>query len=112
MNLRLDRISSPPGGLATAVGQGCVAGSLVTLSIGGAPVGTATANDTGAFTATLQLNVPVGHYVVTAQCGVTLQAAIDVVLSSRSNPPAAAASILLLLLLLILALASTQFVSR
>jgi hypothetical protein len=112
MSLRLDRISSPPGGPATATGIGCVAGSPVTLFLAGRQVGTAVADAKGSFSATLHLNAPVGHYTVMAQCGVTLATAIDIVLSSRSDPPAGATAILLLLFLVILALISAQFTGR
>jgi hypothetical protein len=112
LDLRLNRISAPPGGTAIATGQGCVGGSPVTLSIGAMQVGTAVANSDGTFTAPLQLNVPVGRYVVTARCGVTLTAAISVVLSTQANPPAAASSLLLVLLLVLLLAFGIQFGRR
>ncbi len=112
IDLRLDRISTPPDGPATAIGHGCMPDSSVVLSIGAMPIGSARADANGDFAAALQLNVPVGHYTVTAQCGVTLTTAIDVVLTSRSDPPASAVAILLILSLLILALIGTQFASH
>ena len=110
--LHLDRISTPPGGPAVAMGQGCVPGSPVILSIGPMIIGHAVASAAGTFTSTLQLNVPVGHYTITAECGVTLTAGIDVVLSSQANPPSTTEALLLILLLLILVLATNQLSSR
>ncbi len=110
--LKLDRISTPPGGPAVAVGHGCVPNSPVTLSIGTMAIGKTVAGPDGAFTANLQLNVPVGHYTITAQCGVTLTAGIDVVLSSQASPPTATTAILLILFLVIVLLASNQLSTR
>jgi hypothetical protein len=110
--LKLDRISTPPGGPAKAIGQGCTPNSPVILTIGSMQVGSTTANADGSFTADLHLNVPVGQYQVVAVCGPTLTATIDVVLSSQANTPTSTAAILLILLMVILALGRSQFSSR
>jgi hypothetical protein len=110
--LHLDRISTSPGGAALATGQGCVANSPVTVSVAGTTVASTTADATGAFSTDLPLNLPVGHYAVTAQCGVTLTTAIDVVLSSTADTPTSTAAVLLILLLLILGLLRSQLSYR
>ncbi len=50
-------------------------------------IGSTVARPDGTFSTELHLNVPVGRYLITAHCGVTLTATIDVVLSSQANPP-------------------------
>jgi hypothetical protein len=82
------------------------------LSIRGKPVGQTVATSTGSFRTPLQLNVPVGRYTITAVCGPTLTASIDVVLSSQADPPSSTAAILLFFLLLILALTFHELAPR
>ncbi len=106
--LKLNQISTPPGGPAVATGRGCVPNSPVTLFVGSKAIGNTVASAQGSFTANLLLNVPVGHYTITAHCGVTLSAGIDVVLSSQASPPSSTTAVLLVLFLLIVLLATSQ----
>jgi hypothetical protein len=84
----------------------------VTVSIGSMPIGQTVASPGGTFSTNLQLDVAVGHDTITADCGITLSAGIDVVLSTQSNPPTATAAILLILLLVMIGFVTTQVSHR
>jgi hypothetical protein len=110
--LTLDHSSSPPGGPVTATGHGCDPASRVNLSIDATPSGTTVADAEGAFSAPILASVGVGQHTVSATCGPTLQAVLDVVLTSHAGPPTSTAAILLILLLVVIAVSRWQLFNR
>ena len=99
--VRLDRDASPPGGDATADGEGCDSGAAVTLSVDDHRVGSAFADSQGRFLAPLVLpDLPVGRYTLTAFCGPTLTTTLDIVLVSRVDPGSSTIVLLFFILLL------------
>jgi hypothetical protein len=106
--LRLDRPSAPPGGTVVAHGEGCLANTLVALLIDGTPAGDAPTNSSGSFTTRVRLEGTVGRHTITAVCGVTLTAPIEVVLSSEAGLPTTTVAILLALLLAVVGLTHRQ----
>ncbi|MFD0363922.1 hypothetical protein ACFQZZ_20925 [Nocardia sp. GCM10030253] len=90
-----------PSGDVTAAGLGCDPQAPVSLSIGDKPVGSTVAGPDGAFHAPLALaSMDVGRYEVTAKCGRTLAASLDVVLVSRVSSATSTLTVILFFLLL------------
>ncbi|MGH9156093.1 MAG: hypothetical protein ACRD1K_09745 [Acidimicrobiales bacterium] len=83
----MDRPSSPPGGEAAAVGQGCDPGDVVVLTSEGAEVGRTSADPQGGFQTQIVLPADVlGRQPVTAVCsGRTLATSIDIVLATAGG---------------------------
>ncbi|WP_426561277.1 hypothetical protein ACPPVT_14110 [Angustibacter sp. McL0619] len=92
---RLGGSSSPPGGTTTVTGDGCAPAAAVTLHVGDAEVGLATAADDGTFHAVVQApQLPLGRYTVTATCGdLTAEGTLDLVGLTSATGTAAAASV-------------------
>ncbi|HEX9831468.1 MAG TPA: hypothetical protein VGA66_00020, partial [Mycobacterium sp.] len=99
--LELSDSTIGPGGNVTAVGRGCAPDVPVRLSIGDIPVGQAVAGPKGGFDAPLTTGaVEVGRHQVTAQCGRTLSAPLDIVLVSRVGTGTSTLTVILIFLLL------------
>jgi len=89
-------------------GSGCPAGSTVSFSLAGNPVGITQADSAGRFEGHLILQLlPIGRYTLDGQCaGVRFQSPIDLVVtsstsaSSQSMSAAAAAALVFFVLLL------------
>ncbi|MEV4233719.1 MULTISPECIES: hypothetical protein [unclassified Nocardia] len=89
------------GGDVTAAGSGCDPQSQVSLLVGQTPVGNAVAGADGGFRAPLALtSIEVGRYEVTARCGRTLTAPLDVVLVSRISSATSTLTLILFFLLI------------
>ncbi|WP_410640470.1 hypothetical protein [Amycolatopsis sp. lyj-346] len=84
--LVLDRPSIKPGETLSASGQGCRPSRMVTLMSGGAEVGTAFTDSSGAFTAPVEFTrIEAGRHTVVAECGVRLTGAVDQVVTRSSG---------------------------
>lgn len=94
-----------------AEGRGCTPNSTVQLSVDGNAIGTTMAQNDGSFSAPLT-ETALGHHTVTAVCGPTLQAILDVVLTSHAGPPTTTAAILLIILLLVLMVTRWELFNR
>ncbi|WP_236725100.1 hypothetical protein [Amycolatopsis orientalis] len=85
-DLVLDRPSVQPGDRLSATGKGCVPGKAVTLTSDGERVGSAYADDTGAFTTAVEFTrIEAGRHTVVADCGVRLTGAVEQVVTSSSG---------------------------
>ncbi|MEV5834312.1 hypothetical protein [Nocardia sp. NPDC052112] len=85
----------------TAAGSGCEPRSQVSLLVGDTPVGNTVAGADGGFRAPLALtSIDVGRYEVTARCGRTLTAPLDVVLVSRISSATSTLTVILFFLLI------------
>ena len=85
----------------TATGRGCVPDRPVSLSIGDVPVADTVAGPRGDFQAPLTTgSVAVGRHVVTAECGRTLSAPLDIVLASRVGTGTSTLTVILFFLFL------------
>ncbi|MFX0573623.1 hypothetical protein [Nocardia nepalensis] len=90
-----------PGGDVTAAGSGCDPQAQVSLLVGETSVGSTVAGVDGGFRAPLALtSIDVGRYQVTARCGRTLSAPLDVVLVSRISAATSTLTVILFFLLL------------
>ncbi|MBL1078553.1 hypothetical protein JK358_29520 [Nocardia sp. 2] len=99
--LQLDPVATAPGGAVTASGTGCDPHAAVQISIGGTTVGNTTARADGGFDARLATgDTAIGHHQVTAACGRTLAAPLDIVLVSRVGGATTTATVLLFFLLI------------
>jgi hypothetical protein len=68
-------------------GVGCIPDSPVVFTVDHLPAGQATANQSGGFTAPIVVpNVAVGQYAVTASCGPTIAADLNVTLLTDASP--------------------------
>jgi hypothetical protein len=75
-----------PGDRLSATGKGCVPGKAVTLTSDGDRVGSAYADGTGAFTASVEFTrIEAGRHTVVADCGVRLTGAVEQVVTSSSG---------------------------
>ncbi|WP_235190881.1 hypothetical protein [Amycolatopsis rifamycinica] len=84
--LVLDRPSIKPGEPLSASGKGCLPSRMVTLTSGGAEVGTAFTDNSGAFTAPIEFTrIEAGRHTVVAECGVRLTGAVDQVVTRSSG---------------------------
>lgn len=82
-------------------GQGCSAGSDVSVAIGDHPVGSSTADSGGGFSATVETPVLApGEYQVSASCGVLLASPLDVVLGTSVRQGGTALALLAFFVLL------------
>ena len=98
--LSLDSSTIPQGGDLTATGQGCTPGAPVALSIGDVEVGTAEADQNGGFrTALTTDSMEIGPHQVTAECGETLAAPLDVVLVSSVGTSTSTVTVIVFFLL-------------
>jgi hypothetical protein len=80
---------------------GCAPSEAVQLSVGNVPVGNAVAGPTGGFEAPLDTGgVDVGRHQVTARCGRTLSAPLDVVLVSSVSSGTSTFTLILIFLVL------------
>jgi hypothetical protein len=99
--LKLTDTAIPPGGNVTAAGQGCTPSAPVHLSAGDVAVGTTQADPDGNFaTALTTSSMDVGRHQVTAECGPTLVAPLDVVLVSRVGTNTSTTTIIMIFLLI------------
>jgi hypothetical protein len=99
--MELSESTIAPSGDVTATGRGCAADAPVDLSIGDVPVGHTVANPGGDFQAPLTTSsVDVGRHVVTAECGRTLSAPLDIVLVSAVGTGTSTLTVILLFLFL------------
>ncbi|WP_062992735.1 hypothetical protein [Nocardia anaemiae] len=99
--LELNPTAIGPGGDVTAAGSGCDPQSQVSLLVGDTPVGNTVAGADGGFRAPLALaSIDVGRYEVTARCGRTLTAPLDVVLVSRISSATSTLTVILFFLLI------------
>jgi hypothetical protein len=99
--LELSDATIDPGGPVTATGLGCAPSEAVQLSVGNVPVGTTVAGPTGGFEAPLNTGgVDVGRHQVTARCGRTLSAPLDVVLVSSVSSGTSTFTLILIFLVL------------
>ncbi|WP_433726356.1 hypothetical protein ACQP0C_32910 [Nocardia sp. CA-129566] len=90
-----------PGSDVIAAGSGCDPQAQVSLLVGETPVGSTVAGADGGFRAPLVLtSIEVGRYQVTAQCGRTLSAPLDVVLVSRISAATSTLTVILFFLLI------------
>ena len=89
-----------PGEAVTMAGAGCPADAEVLLSVDGAPVGEVRADDTGVFRAPLRaVGADVGRHDVSADCGPTFAAPLDIVLVSQATGSTATAVVIVFFLL-------------
>lgn len=85
-------------------GQGCDAGSAVTVEVDDQTLLSAVATAGGSFSETLELpGLGVGRHRVVARCGPTLVTSIDVVLVTRVEPATTTLALLVFFVLLVLA---------
>ncbi len=85
-DLVLDRPSVQPGDSLSATGKGCLPGQAVTLTSDGDRVGSAYADDTGAFTAAVEFTrIEAGRHTVVADCGVRLTGSVEQVVNSSTG---------------------------
>ncbi|WP_433194204.1 hypothetical protein ACQP1G_36380 [Nocardia sp. CA-107356] len=85
----------------TAAGSGCDPQAQVSLLVGETPVGSTVAGADGVFRSPLALtSIEVGRYQVTARCGRTLSAPLDVVLVSRISAATSTLTVILFFLLI------------
>ncbi|MBP2325285.1 hypothetical protein JOF56_005670 [Kibdelosporangium banguiense] len=85
-DLELDRLTVGPGESLSATGKGCKPGAAVTLMSKDERVGGTVADDKGNFTTSVKFTrVEPGRHWVTTNCGVTLTAAVDQVVTSSSG---------------------------
>ncbi|GAA5072690.1 hypothetical protein [Nocardia iowensis] len=90
-----------PGTDVKASGHGCAPQAAVDVAIGGVAVGKTVATADGAFEVPLTTGaVDVGRHQVTAQCGRTLVAPLDVVLVSSVGAGTSTLTVILFFLLL------------
>jgi len=83
-SLKFDALAIAPGSAVKAIGQGCDADAPVAVSIDSATVARTAADATGEFQTPLAVSsLQVGRYEVTAVCGPTLTAPLDIVLASE-----------------------------
>ncbi|GAA4485600.1 hypothetical protein GCM10023094_40650 [Rhodococcus olei] len=99
--LVLSAPAAQPGAGLTVAGAGCPPGRPVRMTFGGAPAGTVTADEKGAFQAPLSAgSVDTGRYQVSADCGGAIRnAPLDVVLVSRSGGATSTAVVIVFFLL-------------
>jgi hypothetical protein len=84
--LTLDHSSIQPGDALSASGRGCEPGHDVTLTADGEQVGTARADDGGAFRAPVQFTrIEPGRHTITASCGVVLTGVVDQAVTSSGD---------------------------
>jgi len=103
--IRLNQPSSEPGGRLSSTGSGCSALANVVLTINGATVGAANADQAGAFqTEVLIPDVAVGRYDLVADCGLTSTTPIDVVVATRVDGGISTLALLIFFVLLALML--------
>ncbi len=99
--LQLTPVAVAPGGTVTAAGMGCAPQAPVELTIGDTRVGGTVADPDGVFRTPLTLAaVAVGRHDVTAKCGPTLAASLDVVLAGSVGTDSATLTVILFFLLL------------
>jgi hypothetical protein len=99
--MELSESTIAPSGDVTATGRGCAADAPVNLSIGDVSVGHAIADPGGDFQAPLTTgSVDVGRHLVTAECGRTLSAPLDIVLVSAVGTGTSTVTVILLFLFL------------
>ncbi|MFI9505017.1 hypothetical protein [Nocardia sp. NPDC052566] len=99
--LELTPAAIGPGGDVTANGKGCDPRAQVDLSIGDVAVGKTVAGQDGAFAAPLTTAaVDVGRHQVTARCGRTLAAPLDVVLVSSVGAGTSTFTVIIFFLLI------------
>ncbi len=99
--LELSASAIGPGGDVTATGRGCLPDATVDLSIGETAVGHTVAGSEGDFDAPLRTGaVQLGRHEVTAECGRTLTAPLDIVLVSRVGTATSTLTLILLFLVL------------
>jgi hypothetical protein len=100
--LGLDQPSAAPGGRVTVSGTGCPPNQPVALSMAGRRLHPTTADDQGSFTTAVEVPpIDVGRHQVTARCGRTLTAPLDVVLVSSVRPPTSTLAVLVFFVLLL-----------
>jgi hypothetical protein len=104
--LRLSSPSSPPGGQLTASGSGCAPGETVTVAVAGSAVGSTTATNDGAFSATFDLpNLDVGTTDVVARCGpVVLTTPLEIALQTNVEQGTSTLIVLVFFVLVLLGL--------
>lgn len=85
-DLVFDKPAVQAGDPLAATGKGCTPSSRVVLTSGGERVGAATADSHGGFTTPVEFTrIEPGRHTVTAECGVVLTGAVDLILTSSSN---------------------------
>lgn len=85
-DLVFDKPAVQAGDPLAATGKGCTPSSKVVLTSGGERVGAATADWHGEFTTPVEFTrIEPGRHTVTAECGVVLTGAVDLILTSSSN---------------------------
>jgi hypothetical protein len=95
-----------PGSPETAIGRGCLPSSPVELKLGGIGVGSSTADDRGRFRIPFQMpTLPIGRHTLFASCGgTTIEAPLDVVMTSAgagAGAPAVTTAMVLLFFVLL-----------
>jgi hypothetical protein len=87
--------SVPPGGQLDIKGHGCVPGAAVSVAVGDHPVGATTADDSGGFSAPVDVPpLAPGRYQVAADCGPVLTTPLDVVLATSVSQGGTALALL------------------
>jgi hypothetical protein len=86
----------------SAIGQGCDANAPVAVTIDSMPVGRAAAASDGTFRTPLAVSsLAVGRYQVTAACGPTLEAPLDIVLASEVDQGTSTSMIIIVFFVLL-----------
>jgi hypothetical protein len=99
--LKLAELAVAPGGPETATGYGCPAHAPVVLMLGTTTIDRTAANGQGTFAVPITTStLPVGHYTVSAHCGIRLAAAFDVVTVARMGQDGATVVIIIFFILL------------
>nr|WP_237735173.1 hypothetical protein [Rhodococcus sp. JVH1] len=89
-----------PGDAVTLAGSGCPPDAEVLLSVDGARVGEIRADATGVFRTPLRaVGADVGRHDVSADCGPTFAAPLDIVLVSQATGSTATAVVIVFFLL-------------
>ncbi len=103
--LVVNQHSIEPGSELAIAGAGCDPGAPVSFALGDHPLGSTVADSAGNFTKSGSVgNVNVGRYVLTAKCGPTLVATVDVVLTSKLVQGASMSIIIVLLIVVVVGL--------
>ena len=99
LSLKLSTTAINPGQQVTATGFGCDPAAAVTLMVDQSPIGATRADAHGAFELPLTVSPSTaGRHDVTADCGQTTTAAMNVVLVSRVGAGAATTTLIVIFL--------------
>ena len=101
-SLKFTALAIAPGSGVSAIGQGCDPDAPVAVTIDSTPVGRTDAASDGTFRTPLAVSsLAVGRYQVTATCGPTLEAPLDIVLASEVDQGTSTSMIIIVFFVLL-----------